>query len=111
MRKFVMICAALSLFAFPAYAQNAQSSMKAGDLPTKPLKALTAGKPLYLQTQWKVAGQDSTQGCSYGNWQCLENVCKAQMGQNASRGDAGCWQQGNQWFCHWACYLWAEVVP
>lgn len=109
MCRILTILALLSVVSIPAHAQEAKSSASAGMTPLAKPQNLVAGKPQYIHTEFRVVGQDLPQGCSYANWTCLENICKASLGTNAWRGDAGCWAQGSNWFCHFACYAWTEI--
>jgi hypothetical protein len=109
MLRILSIFAVLTLFSMPASAQEAKSSMNTGQKPLAKPATATVGKPQYIRTDFRVVGQDLPQGCSYANWTCLDNLCKASLGTNAWRGDAGCWQQGANWFCHFGCSAWMET--
>jgi Zn-dependent metalloprotease len=57
----------------------------------------------YAFNTLRVITDSSPRGCSLSNWQCMTNLCKADIGTNASRNWAGCWQNGAKWQCYFEC--------
>ena len=95
-----------------AIAQNApvfQSSPRVD--VQKPTEPSALGKGQYLLSLHRVIGHDNPQGCTNGGWDCMTNLCKAELGPASGRSDAGCWSQGYQWQCTFACVIYHPVIP
>jgi hypothetical protein len=57
----------------------------------------------YLYTTLRVVSSGGPRGCSYGNWDCMTSLCRADIGASAWRGWAGCQKIGSSWLCLFEC--------
>ena len=74
------------------------------EMPAGAMDANTAATPRYLYTTLRVVTSGSSRGCASGNWNCMTNLCKADLrSQSAWRGWAGCWKKGNNYICYFEC--------
>jgi hypothetical protein len=102
----------LAVVASSANAQNApvfKSSPRV--YAEKPTAAAALGKGQYLLTIYHVIGHDNPQGCTNAAWDCMTNLCKAELGPASGRSDAGCWSQGDLWQCTFSCEIYHPVIP
>jgi Zn-dependent metalloprotease len=60
-------------------------------------------KTQYLYTSLRVINNGSPRGCGYGNWNCMAQLCKTDLGAAAWRGWAGCWQKSGKYICYFEC--------
>jgi hypothetical protein len=71
--------------------------------PRQPVAPTAAGTK-YLFTSLRVVNNGNPRGCSYANWDCMTNLCKSDLQDNAAwRGWAGCWRDGNNYICYFEC--------
>lgn len=71
--------------------------------PTRSAGAATAATK-YLFTTLRVINNGNPRGCSYANWDCMTNLCKTDLQDNAAwRGWAGCWREGSSYICYFEC--------
>jgi hypothetical protein len=57
----------------------------------------------YLYTTLRVTTSGANRGCGVSDWNCMTRLCKADLGQSAWRGWAGCWRDGNNFICYFEC--------
>jgi hypothetical protein len=57
----------------------------------------------YLYSTLRVVNNGNPRGCGYADWNCLSNLCRADLGSTAWRGWAGCWRDGNNYICYFEC--------
>lgn len=58
----------------------------------------------YLYSTLRVTTSGSNRGCGVSDWNCMTNLCKADLAdQSAWRGWAGCWRDGNNFICYFEC--------
>jgi hypothetical protein len=58
----------------------------------------------YFYNTLRVITNSSPRGCGVSNWNCMTNLCKADLNdQSAWRGWAGCWQKGGTYICYFEC--------
>jgi vibriolysin len=60
-------------------------------------------KNQYFYNSLRVIADGASRGCSSGNWNCMTNLCKVDLGANAWRGWAGCWQKSGKFICYFEC--------
>jgi hypothetical protein len=93
----------------------AQNGLKVQSSPgvsaQKPTAPSELGKGQYLLTIPHVIGHDNPRGCTNAGWDCMTNLCKAELGPASGRSDAGCWSQGDLWQCTFACQIYHPVIP
>lgn len=64
---------------------------------------LAPKKQRYLYTTLRIIADGAPRGCSASDWTCMTNLCKADLGQSAWRGWAGCWKDGSKFICNFEC--------
>jgi Zn-dependent metalloprotease len=57
----------------------------------------------YLYTSLRIITKTSARGCPVNDWTCMSNLCKADLGQSAWRGWAGCDQNNDDFICMFEC--------
>ncbi len=88
-------------------APAATTASTPGEKPA--VRPAAAGKPFYIYDTLRVINDTNPKGCSSGNWTCMANLCKTEVGAASWRGDAGCWSQGAKFICYFECGIWREV--
>lgn len=87
-------------------AEGADTSIAAPESPAEDVgvstDATVAGSN-YLYTSLRVINNGASRGCASGNWACMSNLCKADLGPTAWRGWAGCWKEGSNFICYFEC--------
>lgn len=64
---------------------------------------LAPKKKRYLYTSLRIISSSASRGCGVNDWNCMTNLCKADLGQSAWRGWAGCWKSGSGYTCNFEC--------
>lgn len=58
----------------------------------------------YIHNTLRVITSSAPRGCSIADWNCMKNICKADLGPTAWRGWAGCDPNANNEFiCYFEC--------
>src|SRR5689334_16951736 len=57
----------------------------------------------YIYSTLRVIRQSASRGCGSGDWSCMTNLCKADLGPDAWRGWSGCDNQGDGYICFFEC--------
>lgn len=74
------------------------------EMPAGAAEATATAVPRYLYTTLRVITNGASRGCASGNWNCMTNLCKADLqSQSAWRGWAGCWKKNNSYICYFEC--------
>jgi leucyl aminopeptidase len=60
-------------------------------------------KDRYLYTSLRIISSSANRGCGYGDWNCMTQLCKADLGTTAWRGWAGCYRDGDPYQCMFEC--------
>ncbi len=68
-----------------------------------PAEAAPLAGDRYFYTSLRVITSASSRGCGVSNWNCMTNLCKADLGQSAWRGWAGCWRDNSKYICYFEC--------
>lgn len=68
-----------------------------------PESAATLTGDRYIYTSLRVITSAASRGCGVSNWNCMTNLCKADLGQSAWRGWAGCWRDNSKYICYFEC--------
>jgi hypothetical protein len=84
--------------------QSVETAQSGGEkMPDAPESAPGA-KPQYIQSTLRVIS-NTNGGCSFANWSCMANLCRADLGATAWRGAAGCLRQESphSFICYFEC--------
>ena len=73
------------------------------DIVPRPEVPQPAGPNRYQYTTLRVVNSGAPRGCGYSDWNCMTNLCKADLGSTAWRGWAGCWSSDGNWICYFDC--------
>ena len=65
------------------------------------LSALTGNS--YIYDTLRVITKNASRGCNSGDWNCMANLCKQDLGQTAWRGWGGCDPHNNDYICYFEC--------
>ncbi len=57
----------------------------------------------YLYTTLRIVSSSASRGCGVNDWNCMTKLCKADLGQSAWRGWAGCWRSNSNYTCNFEC--------
>ena len=57
----------------------------------------------YIYNTLRVIHQSASRGCSSGDWSCMTNLCKADLGPDAWRGWSGCDNHDEGYICFFEC--------
>lgn len=68
-----------------------------------PAPAATLAGDRYIYHTLRVITSGASRGCSSGDWNCMTNLCKSDLGQSAWRGWAGCWKKDSSYICYFEC--------
>jgi hypothetical protein len=71
--------------------------------PASPGPPQAAGPTHYINDTLRVINDGAPRGCGYSDWNCMTNLCKADLGSPAWRGWAGCYRSGGTWICFFEC--------
>jgi hypothetical protein len=72
--------------------------------PQQPAPRSTLAGTKYLFTTLRVVNNGNSRGCNYADWNCMANLCKSDLQDNAAwRGWGGCWREGNNYICYFEC--------
>jgi hypothetical protein len=77
------------------------SQMAASESP--PAEAFALAGDQYIYNSLRVITKNAPRGCNSADWQCMTNLCKADLGQSAWRGWAGCDSDNNDFICFFEC--------
>jgi hypothetical protein len=77
--------------------------------PPSPSLPQPAGPTHYINDTLRVINDGAPRGCGYSDWNCMTNLCKADLGSAAWRGWAGCYRSGGVWICYFECGRVADV--
>ena len=61
----------------------------------------------YIYTTLRVTTDGAPRGCGYADWNCMANLCKAELGSASWRGWAGCFRR-DAWLCLFEC---GQICP
>lgn len=84
--------------------QGAMESSPGGGAPPQ-----AAGPNRYLHTTLRVVNASAPRGCGYADWNCMTNLCRADLGSASWRGWAGCHRSNGSWICYFECGLVEQV--
>ena len=62
-------------------------------------------KDRYLYTSLRVISSSAPRGCRVNDWNCMTRLCKRDLGAEAWRAWAGCWNRGARFTCNFECGL------
>ena len=80
---------------------TASDSVAAEIPPALPPSAVASR---YIYNSLRVVSDSNPRGCAYGGWDCMAQLCKADLkDQSAWRGWGGCWRDGNAYICYFEC--------
>ena len=107
---FASFCLVLTL-SVPIQAQQSAVTTYAPAMATPTVRARAAenAKPQYILNTLRLINQGEPRGCSASNWDCMTNLCKADLGTTAWRGWAGCWTQESAYICYFECSIWKDT--
>jgi bacterial leucyl aminopeptidase len=57
----------------------------------------------YLYTTLRIISDQAPRGCRSGDWTCMSQLCRQDLGASAWRGWAGCWAEGAKFQCNFEC--------
>ena len=57
----------------------------------------------FLYTTLRVINNGNPRGCGYSDWNCMTNLCKADLSSVGWRGWSGCQSSGGAWLCLFEC--------
>jgi hypothetical protein len=104
----VAICFAVFGLAIQVSAQQAPTVTIAPTNPAlAPPKRAATDPAMYHYNTMRIITKDSVPACARGDWDCMTNLCKTELGPLAGRNNAGCWSvEGGNFMCIFECTIW-----
>jgi len=83
--------------------QGQSESVTAAPPQGQPTNLQSLAGNSYIYNTLRVINNSASRGCGSGDWNCMTNLCKADLGSDGWRGWSGCDNFSGGYICFFEC--------